>query len=225
MAPYLRGEWEHAWAPAELVGLAADHPPDFAPGAGWAYSNTNYTLLAMIIEKITGSTLEEVVRARVGEPLGLDSTSMEVDSDMSAPFAHGYLVGQGEPLDVTRISASAVFGNGNLTSTPLEVAQFYRALQRGDVVSQKLLPQMMQADQRVTDSYGMGLFRFEKFWSCGTFVGHDGQTPGYDSVGYTSVDGRRQFAVSVNSSTMEERAGDEMAHAAFRDLVLASGCR
>jgi D-alanyl-D-alanine carboxypeptidase len=225
MAPLLEGDLEHHWQPTELVALAADHPPDFAPGERWAYSNTNYLLLAMIVEKISGDSLENVVKSRITEPLALGSTTMETDSDMNTPFMHGYLVGQGDPIDVTRISGSAVFGHGNLVSTPLELAHFYRALVRGDVVSKRQLPQMLALDPNVPSHYGMGLFRLSEFYPCGTFVGHDGQTPGYDSVAYTSLDGRREFVVSVSSSTMEDKAGDEAAQEAFHALIFASACR
>lgn len=223
--PLLRGELDHAWQPRELVALSADHEPDFEPGKRWAYSNTNYLLLAMILEKITGRALENVVRERITAPLGLHETSMETDSEMAEPYVHGYLVGMGAPIDVTRISGSAVFGHGNLISTPLDIAHFYRALVSGQIVSKAQLPLMLSLDPNVPSEYAMGLFRFSGFYPCATFVGHDGQTPGYDNVGYTSLDGRRQFAVSVSSSTVEDKAGDEAAHEAFGDLVMASACR
>jgi len=226
MAPYIRGEAEFFWQPEQLVALAADHPPDFEPGTRWAYSNTNFALLAMILEKIEGDSLEHVVERRITRPLGLQSTTMETDSDMNAPFSRGYLVGLGEELvDTTRISGSAVFGNGNLISTPLEVAHFYRALARGEVVSREQLPQMFSLDASVPSNYAMGLFRFKDFFECGTFVGHDGQTPGYDNTGYTTLDGRRQVVVSVNSSTLDDKAGGPAAHEAWRQLVLAAACR
>jgi D-alanyl-D-alanine carboxypeptidase len=225
MAPYQQGELEFRWEPAELVGLAADHPPDFAPGERWAYSNTNYVLLALIIEKISGDSLANVVRDRISAPLGLESTTMESDSDMEQPFAHGYLVGLGDPIDLTRLSASAVFGNGNLVSTPRDVARFYAALAQGDVVSARFLPRMLALNPEVPSDYAMGVFRFENYHGCGTFIGHDGATPGYDSSAYTSADGRRQFTVSVTSSTVDDKAGDEAAHHAFAELVRASACR
>lgn len=223
--PLLAGEIDHAWQPSELVAISADHGPDFEPGQRWAYSNTNYLLLALIVEKITGDALEDAVRKRITARLGLLETTMETDSDMTQPFVRGYLVGMGEPIDVTRISGSAVFGNGNLISTPTEIATFYRALVQGNVVGKAELPLMLSLDPKVPSKYAMGLFRESKFYPCGTFVGHDGQTPGYDNVGYTSLDGRKQFVVSVSSSTVEDKAGDEAAHQAFGNLVMASACR
>jgi D-alanyl-D-alanine carboxypeptidase len=213
------------WEPNELAALSAAHPPDFQPGTQWAYSNTNFMLLGMIIEKAGRERLEKAVERRITSSFRLNGTTMEIDSDMTAPFMRGYLVGQGNPIDATRISGSAVFGNGNLISTPLDVARFYEQLVAGNVVGSDLLPSMLSLDPKVPSHYAMGLFRFDDFFSCGTFVGHDGQTPGYDSVGYTSIDGRRQLAVSVSSSTFDDKAGDEAAHRAFGKLAKAAACR
>jgi D-alanyl-D-alanine carboxypeptidase len=223
--PLMRGELDHPWQPSELLALAADHPPDFEPGERWAYSNSNYLVLAMIVEKICGDRLENIVAERITKPLGLKETSMETDSDMAEPYVHGYLVGQGDPIDLTRLSGSAVFGHGNLVSTPLEMTRFYRALVEGKIVSPRQLPLMLSLDPEVPSKYLMGLFRMDDFYPCGTFVGHDGQTPGYDNIAYTSLDGRRQFAMSVSSSTVEDKAGDEQAQEAYYDLAMAIACR
>jgi len=226
LAPYIQGDMEFFWEPAELVALSNAHPPDFEPGERWAYSNTNYLLLGMIVEKLEGESLANVAQRRIASPVGLTETTMEIDSDMEEPFARGYLVGLGpELVDTTRISSSAVFGHGNLVSTPLDIARFYRALARGEVVSEALLPSMVSLDPHVPSEYAMGLYRFDEFFRCGTFVGHDGQTPGYDNIGYTTLDGRRQVVVSVSSSTTDDKAGEPAAHEAFYQLVMAAGCR
>jgi D-alanyl-D-alanine carboxypeptidase len=64
------------WAPAELLAIAFAHKPNFAPGADYEYSNTNYILLGLIIEKIEGKTLAEATRVRLFEPLGLRHTAL-----------------------------------------------------------------------------------------------------------------------------------------------------
>jgi D-alanyl-D-alanine carboxypeptidase len=228
MAPYLEGDLGHVWTPQALVALSADHPPTFSPRARFEYSNTNYVLLGLIIERIAGEPLAEVVRKRITLPLGMKASTLETTSQLPEPFAHGYLVGLGEPLDVTGMSASSVFGCGNLVSTPLDLAIFYRALVAGEVVSKEQLPSMFAKDPEVPSTkYAMGVFRFDHdaFLPCGRFVGHDGGIPGYDTVAYSSLDGQRQFALVVTSFTMDEKAGDEAAHKAFGELVDAIGCK
>jgi D-alanyl-D-alanine carboxypeptidase len=228
MQPYMAGDFGYYWSPEKLVELANEHGPTFEPGARYEYSNTNFTLLGLIIEKATGETLANVVRDRIFEPVGMTSSKMETSSHMDSPYAHGYLVGLAEePIDVTDMSASAVFGSGNLVSTPLDLSRFYQALVAGDVVSEEQLPAMFTVDPSVPGNrYGMGVFRFEnvELYPCGTFVGHDGGIPGYDTAAYSSLDGKRQFAVAVSSFTLDEKAGDEAAHAAFARLNEAIAC-
>jgi len=74
------------WNPQDLVAAAVENPPNFPPGEGWNYSNTNYILLGMIIEKLTGNTAEEEITKRCIEPQGLNNTSFPVGySGMPCP--------------------------------------------------------------------------------------------------------------------------------------------
>jgi len=223
----LAGDWSHPYTAEELVGYASEHEPVFAPGARFMYSNTNYVALALIVEKITGKPLAEVVAERITTPLGLTQSSFSTGSELPEPSAHGYLVGLGEPIDTTSFSGSAVYGCGNLVSTPLDVARFYGALAKGEVVSRAQLPGMFAQSPGIDTQYGMGVFHFDhspRFLSCGDFIGHDGGIPGYDSTGYSSIDGKRQFSVVVTSFTVEEKAGDEKAQQAFGALIDAAAC-
>lgn len=228
MAPYLAGNFDYTWAPEQLVALAAEHPALFEPGERFYYSNTNYVLLGLIVQKITGDSLANVVRERITDPLGMSSSAMPTSSHLDAPFTHGYQLGLGaEPVDVTGISASAVFGNGNLVSTAEEVARFYGSLVRGDVVSQEQLPAMFTATRprpKGQASYGMGVWLSGETYPCEGFVGHDGADPGYLVTAQSNLTGTRQFAVLVNNLAPGDVAGDEAAQQAFRDLVLAAAC-
>jgi D-alanyl-D-alanine carboxypeptidase len=228
LAPYLRGDFEYAWTPQALVGLAADHAPTAPPRTRFEYSNTNYVLLGLIVERIAGEPLATVVQKRIAAPLGLQASTFETTSELAEPYAHGYLVGMGDPIDVTGINASSVYGCGNLVSTPLDMAVFYRSLVQGEVVAKERLPAMFAQDPAVpTTKYGMGVFHFDhdNYLHCGDFVGHDGGIPGYDTVAYSSVDGKRQFGLVVTSFTMDEKAGDEAAHKAYGDLIEAIACK
>ena len=64
------------WNPNDLVKIAFSHPPYFAPGQGWYYSNTNYILLGLLIEKVTGMAFENVFQQDICKPLKLHDTSM-----------------------------------------------------------------------------------------------------------------------------------------------------
>jgi D-alanyl-D-alanine carboxypeptidase len=226
MAPYYAGDFAYSWSPEGLVGLAADHPAMFEPGTKFYYSNTNFVLLALIVQKIEGDTLANVVRRRITAPLGMSSSSMPITSEIESPYAHGYLLGLGEePLDVSAISASSVFGNGNLVATARDVALFYGALARGEVVGPRQLPGMFATHPGVDTHYGMGVWRWDHVVpSCGRFVGHDGAAPGYDGTAFSNLEGTRQYAVLTNVLAPGDVVGDATAQQAFKELVEAAAC-
>jgi D-alanyl-D-alanine carboxypeptidase len=228
MAPYIAGDFDYTWKPEELVGLATEHPALFPPGDRFYYSNTNYVLLGLIVQKITGDTLSHVARQRITAPLDMSSSTMPTNSALEAPYAHGYMLGlSDQPVDVTGISASSVFGNGNLVATALDTARFYGALVDGAIVSAEQLPSMLSSRHPSLDghaSYGMGVWLSDGFYPCGEFVGHDGAGPGYLVTAQSTRDGTRQFAVLTNVLAPGDVAGDERAQQAFKDLVFAAAC-
>lgn len=226
MAPYRAGDFGYRWEPEALVALAAEHPAQFSPGARFDYSNTNYVLLALLIEKLSQDSLANVVRQRITAPAGMTTSSMPTDSELEAPFARGYLLGLApDPVDVTGISASSVFGNGNLVATARDAALFYGALARGEIVSPEQLPAMFTPSPGIDSHYGMGVWRFdEQFPPCGRFVGHDGAAPGYDVTAFSNLEGTRQYAVLANVLAPGDVIGDAAAQAAFRELVEAAAC-
>lgn len=79
-APELSESADHdmtkVWTPAELLAIAFAHPPNFSPDADYEYSNTNYVLLGLIIEKIEGKRLAEAMQDRLFGPLGLQHTEL-----------------------------------------------------------------------------------------------------------------------------------------------------
>ncbi len=228
VANLVSGELGHAYTPAELVGYASEHEPLFAPGERFNYSNTNYVALALIAEKLTGKTLPALVEERITRPLGLREASLATGTELPEPFAHGYMLGFGVPLDATGLNGAAVYGCGNLVSTPLDSARFYGALVKGRVVARSQLPAMFSQSPGTETHYGMGVHHWDHdphFLSCGEFVGHDGGIPGYDSVAYSSVDGTRQFSIVATLFTVDEKVGDAAAQQAFGALVNAIGCR
>jgi D-alanyl-D-alanine carboxypeptidase len=79
------------WSPRELVALATAHAPVFAPGTGWSYSNTNYILIGLILEKVTGSSIQTLLNRRLIQPLHLQHTFFATSSRFRGPYAHGYI--------------------------------------------------------------------------------------------------------------------------------------
>jgi D-alanyl-D-alanine carboxypeptidase len=130
LQPYFDGDMSYVWAPADLVKVANEHPLNFQPGEGTRYSNTEYVILGMIIEKVTGHTFADEANTRIIEPLHLTSTVVPTNNDMATPFAHGYYIADGLQ-DVTALSVSMSSFGGNLVSTAEDLATFFTALLDG----------------------------------------------------------------------------------------------
>ena len=189
------------WAPQELVAVAVAHPPLFAPGQGWSYSNTGYVLLGLILERLTGEPLEKLVAQRVTGPLHLHRTFLATSADFVRPYAHGYLppseTGDGY-LDTSSWAPSFAWASGALVSTAADLARFYQALLSGRL----LRPALMRAmTTTVTDAahpgFGYGLGIYTQRTACGTVWGHDGGIPGYTSFALNNRAGTRSAVVLV----------------------------
>jgi D-alanyl-D-alanine carboxypeptidase len=208
------------WAPLELVAIGTSHPPLFAPGARWAYSNTNYFLLGLIVEAATGQPLEAQLRKRIFARLHLRGTSFDTKPRIAGRYAHGYeSVGGSRLRDVGAISPTLYGAAGAIVSTADDLARFFRELLRGRLLRPELL-RAMQTTVAVTpfQQYGLGLYRNRTPCGGGPFWGHGGGAPGYSTEALMRQDGRRQLVLLVNTSESLSARAQEM-H--FRALTLA----
>lgn len=194
--------------PRDTVAAAMSHPPDFAPGAGWSYSNVGYVLLGMIIEQVTGRPWYDEVGARILEPLGLRDTHWPgEDPSLPIPHARGYQQFEvdGPLLDVTElVDADASVG---YLSTTADVGTFYRSLLGGKLLGPQQLAQMRTTVpvDGVTGqvwpgaSYGLGLFSVPL--SCGgTYWMHNGGQTGFLTNAAVTDDGSRSAVVSLSAT-------------------------
>jgi D-alanyl-D-alanine carboxypeptidase len=222
-APYLQGDFDFVWRPRQLVAIATEHPPLFAPGAGWSYSNTGYVLLGLIIEEATGTSLGRQLKARLFGPLGLHHTSFPTtDPRIAGRHAHGYLL-DGTPQDVTGISPSWAWAAGAMVSTVEDVARFYRALLGGRLLPARLLRAMQTTvDAESGLRYGLGLFAVEL--PCGgTVWGHEGGLPGYENWALASSSGDDQVVMMVNAGAGDNAAVVLVLEPVFRALCAIRG--
>jgi D-alanyl-D-alanine carboxypeptidase len=122
------------WNVGELLDLAAAKPPLFAPGTSFSYSNTDYTLLGLIIERITGRSWRHQVTRRVIRPLRLTRTALPAPGQRSikGPLAHGYVEIDGRLVDVNLDpSFAGAAGGYALATTVADLARFLDALLAG----------------------------------------------------------------------------------------------
>jgi D-alanyl-D-alanine carboxypeptidase len=190
------------WRPAELVRIAVAHPPLFPPGTSFAYSNTDYVLLGLIIQAATGHPVGQQLQARIFTPLGLRDTYLPyANPHLRTPYAHGYLLGQPGatgPADSTVVSPSWAGAAGGIVSTAADLARFSTALLSGKLLPAAQLQQMMStipAGQGV--GYGLGVE--SEPLSCGTAWGHQGSFFGYFSNAFTTAGDTSQAVVLVNA--------------------------
>lgn len=160
------------WTPALTLPLAG--PPVAPPGAGYHYSNTNYVLLGLIAEALTGRTLAEEYRARFFDPLALRSASYQGFEPPTAelPTAYRYtsIRLSATPVDVTDGSdirpftaiTTAAGAAGSVAASPRDLARWARALYGGFVLPESLVAEMVSDAARVDTlkpryPYGLGV--------------------------------------------------------------------
>ena len=177
------------WTPEELLSTFQKEPYS-TPGAGWFYSNTNYILLGKIINEATGSSVSAELRSRFFEPLGLNSTFLDVEDDLPSNIAHGWfdLSGDGSIDDISLLPRtginSVLWTAGAIFSTAEDLANWSSALFRGNVLSQSSLDQMLTpcciAPGTMDVGCGMGVFLFGPSNNAGVeLIGYTGRTFGY----------------------------------------------
>ncbi|WP_085066867.1 serine hydrolase domain-containing protein [Catenuloplanes japonicus] len=200
---YVRMEQDpqHVATERELLELAFSHAPDFAPGQGWNYSNTNFVVLGALLRAVTGETMPELVRARIAGPLGLSRTYYPDPRAINTTrgYAHGYSVSFGTPepayVDVSDRPIGGWAGAGGaIISTPEELARVLSAVLGGRLLSRAALAEMktavaLPAGSGITGGYGLGLIRIDS--PCGTVWGHGGDTRGHHTIALATENGRR----------------------------------
>ena len=147
----------------------------FEPGQQWRYSNTNYTLLGMIIEAATEMPLAEAYGVHIYEPLGMSSTFLDCYEDPLADVVHGYSSAGGSLSDVTELHESVGWSAGGLVSTAPDLLLFARGLFGGTLFDD---PEMLSAmtTPAPNSGYGLGIALQPES------MGHAGWIAGYRSV-------------------------------------------
>ena len=202
---------QRVWKPEELAQVGIKDSPLFEPGTEWHYSNTNYILLGLVLEQVTGKPIGDLYREQIIEPLGLKNTSFPdpADSSIPEPHAQGYtLQGQSsgdKPIDATDWSPSEAWTAGAMISTVEDLLLYGRALGTGkgllspEQQSERLdsfvsdVPPLNQPPLKGDLAYGIGLGK-DHGW-----VGHNGEIPGFNTYLFYHPELDAVVAVEVNS--------------------------
>jgi CubicO group peptidase (beta-lactamase class C family) len=115
--------------PEEVIRIAYSRPMDFAPGTGRYYSNTGYFLASMIVERIEGRPLGDVLEARIFGPLGMNRTGMADPESIIPDRAAGYWVNKvGKLINRNPTETTSTLGAGGMLSTARDMAKWDAAL-------------------------------------------------------------------------------------------------
>jgi D-alanyl-D-alanine carboxypeptidase len=203
----LRAQPDRVWRPEEQIAYLFGSEPPFAAGAGWDYSDTNYLILGLIIERLTGDTYYAEVRRRVLQPLSLTST-VPSDSRRIPGLVQGY-GGPDNPFGPDEMLVDGVFAfnpqfewtGGGMASTAEDLARWGKALYEGQAFEAALLPVMLDgvpARLGPNTRYGLGVII--RPTPLGESWGHSGYFPGYLTEMAYFPRHRLAVAVQVNSS-------------------------
>ncbi|MFK3983754.1 serine hydrolase domain-containing protein [Micromonospora sp. NPDC050397] len=212
--------------PRELLDLALAHPASFPPGSRWEYSNTNYVLAGLLIQRVTGRPVAEEIDRRIIDRLGLRDTYFPSVGERSIRERHpkGYHPpAPGAPLrDITELDPSWGWAAGQMVGTPSDLNRFFSGLLGGRL----LAPAQLAAMRTTVEApglwpgarYGLGLSSSPL--SCGGVAwGHGGDIPGYETRGGATDDGRAAtVAVTALPAT-------DTAHQHVLDVVDTALCR
>ncbi|MFI6789413.1 serine hydrolase domain-containing protein [Nonomuraea sp. NPDC050383] len=202
------------FTPQELAGLGLAARPTGEPGAlPGSYSNTNYVIAGLLLEKVTGVDAERYITRNVIRRAGLRDTSFPATPRIPGPSSKAYesLYGLIDPArDYSTYDMSWASTAGALVSTMDDLNRFYRALLGGELIGAGALEEMrttvpVQAGGGRVD-YGLGLYTLDL--PCGRFWGHDGVVFGMAAQSLIREDGARLVSFGVNR-TKYQRIGDD----------------
>lgn len=210
-------EPEHIWSNDAAIEIASRPLPYFEPGTSWAYSNTNYTLVGMVLDRAVGRSWRAQVRARVIEPLGLASTRLPEPGDrtITADYAHGYQdIGGGETVDLSFVdpSMAGAAGGNAMVTTVHDLARFLEALLAGRLFARpETLAEMATMVEAPNETglphwYGLGLEAYELGGT--RVIGNAGGAAGYATMMFWIPSRATTLVTSINTSDLFANALD-----------------
>ena len=205
---------QHYVPPRDLLDTALGKPAAFEPGTQWKYTNTNYIVLGMLIERVSQRPVGEQIDERIVKKLGLSHTYLPAPGEEKIRGTHprGYhLNGEGKLEDITEMDPAWGWAAGAMVSTPSELNTFFQAVLDGRLLTQASIDEMkngaVDASSHLGSGtvYGLGLIG--RSLSCGgTAWGHGGTIYGYQTDNAVGPDGT---AVTVAVTALPTAIADQ----------------
>lgn len=195
--------------PKEIVERALREPLASEPGKAFAYSNTNYTLLGMIVERASGTSLGKAIRARVLEPLGLRRTFLDGEEPLPEPLVPGFDMRGKDQTNAE--DPSNPWAAGAMVASVGDVARLHQALYTGTHLPRDAREALTLSPVPVGDGhhgYGLGVFVLDGYATGGhgAGLGHGGDIEGYHTDSMTLTERRTTFTSIVNQDGVSPRA-------------------
>ena len=205
---------DHYIPPRDLLDTALSKPAQFEPGTQWKYTNTNYIVLGMLIERVSQRPVGEQIDERIVKKLGLSHTYFPAPGEEKIRGTHpqGYHLSAGGKLeDITEMDPAWGWAAGAMVSTPSELNTFFQAVFDGRLLTQASIDEMKNGAVDASSYlgpgtvYGLGLIG--RSLSCGgTSWGHGGTIHGYQTDNAVGPDGT---AVTVAVTALPTAIADQ----------------
>jgi D-alanyl-D-alanine carboxypeptidase len=206
------------YSPRELVNFAVTGgQPYFTPGGGYRYSNTNYILLGIIIEEVTGHKAESEIKKRTIDKLGLKDTLFPARAEIPGPHSEGYFESSdGRIADVTRENVSWAWTAGAMVSTLDDLRTWAGALADGTLISKKMQEERLrwvdETDSPIGEKSGLGIE-----WR-GGYTGFSGAIFGYRTEMYRDPSKKATVVNIFNKLSAEPASTVE--RAVYRNMFI-----
>ena len=209
----LREQPDKVWKPTELVAFILDRQPLFEAGKGWSYADTNYILVGMIFERVTGKTVYGEVQSRILDKLKVKETwpsdSRTIPglipgySQVGSPFGfEGRTIIEGKFV----VNPQMEWCGGGFASTAQDLARWAKFLYEGKVLDRPSMKDLLDAVPAKTgrgDKYGLGVQVRESQW--GISYGHGGWFPGYLSEMEYFPEHKAAIAIQLNTDDIRNK--------------------
>ncbi|MFF0473397.1 serine hydrolase domain-containing protein [Streptomyces sp. NPDC004284] len=190
------------FTPQELLAYSFKHPIQFQPGAEFDYCNTNLILLGLVVEKVSGTPLDEFVQKNVIEPAGLRHTVFPTDAAFPSPHAHGYTeqTASGKLEDSTDWNPSWGWAAGAMISDLQDLRTWARVVATGTLLTPKTQAERLRTYPSGVPGagYGLGIFDIQGW------IGHNGSLPGYESLTIYLPEAKATLVVLLNTDVLHD---------------------
>ncbi|MET7439183.1 serine hydrolase domain-containing protein [Streptomyces sp. NPDC005496] len=185
------------FSPEELLEYGYRHKNTFAPGKKFEYNNSNLILLGLVIEKVTGHRLADVIERRVLRPAHLRHTLFPEGSEFPEPHPRGYTnqTLSGEVADSTDWDPSWAWAAGAMISNLHDLHRWAKIVATGELISPRLQAERLKTlpTGHPGTTYGLGIFKSDGW------IGHNGSIPGYETVTVYLPSKKATLVVMINT--------------------------